>query len=337
MTFRIQEIDPAQYDEWDAFVNSSPQGTIYHLSGWKRIVDEASLGEMRLLGCFEQQRLVGGCSFTEKVQMGYRAALNALTMQYAGFLLPACESTKVSDIFSREHAIISSFVRFLTEHYHQIHLFNAPRLKDMRPLISSRWKVSPCYTYIIDLGDEERLWSAMEGSVRRSVRKAEREGFEIRNGVDSRQMAEILERTFARQGLPGLLNESLVQAICSSTELYNRRFALSAWKGKENMVSAIVSFMDNHTAYYSLAATRSESLNTGVHSLLIWQLLKRLGGKVRRFDFLGANVPSIARFKEGFNPKLETYFSVEKWTSMMFRYIKTSAKKWRQIKMYFRI
>jgi hypothetical protein len=335
MALQVQEISPTHYEEWDAFVSTSLQGTVYHLSAWKRAMAGSSSGTMRLLGCFEGERLVGGCTLTEKRQLGYRAALNALTTHYAGFLLPPCESTKVSDVFSREHSILSTFAEFFTRHYHQIHLFNSPGLRDMRLFIGAGWKVSPCYTYVMELGDEERLWEALEGSVRRSIRKAEQERFEIRTSADAGQMVEIVSATFARRALHGLLAEPLVRALCVGSELTPHRFALSAWTGQGTMASAIVALLDSRSAYYALAATRAEYLNSGVHSLLIWELLKHLGKKVRRFDFLGANIPSIARFKEGFNPKLETYFSVEKWTSIVFRCLKLAVRKWRRMKADF--
>jgi hypothetical protein len=335
MALRIHEISPSQYDEWDAFVAASLQGTVYHLSAWKRVMDGATSATMRLFGCFDGERLIGGCALTEKVQLGYRAALNALTTHYAGFILPPCESTKVSDVFSREHSIISAFARFLTRHYHQIYLFNPPGLKDLRPLLATGWKVSPCYTYILEIGDEERLWDALEGSVRRSIRKAEQERFELRTSVDAGQMAEIVEQTFARRSFRGVLSTLLVRALCESPELAPYRFTLSAWSGQSTMASAIVALLDNRSAYYALAATRSDYLNSGVHSLLIWELLKHLGKKVRRFDFVGANIPSIARFKEGFNPRLETYFSVEKWTSSLFHCLKTAMRNWRKMKNSF--
>ena len=43
----ICELRPGEEDEWDQFVQSSPAGSFYHLTGWKTIVE-------RILGhrCF---------------------------------------------------------------------------------------------------------------------------------------------------------------------------------------------------------------------------------------------------------------------------------------------
>jgi lipid II:glycine glycyltransferase (peptidoglycan interpeptide bridge formation enzyme) len=299
------------------------------------VIESGKQGNMRIWGCFEREDLVGGCTLTEKLQLGYKAGLNALTTHYGGFILPTSESTKLSDIFSKEHSIISALIGFLEKRYHQIHLFNSPHLKDIRPFKAAGWKVSPNYTYIIKLGDNEKIWKDMEGSVRRIIRKAERESFSIRDGVDIAQMVEIMQDTFGKQGYPTLLGRPLISSICSAGELNEHRYALSAWQGDNNMISAIVGFIYKDRMYYALAGTRRKYLNTGAHSWLIWNLIKRLGGKCNEFDFLGANIPSIARFKEGFNPHLETYFSVEKWTSLMFYCMKKSLRSLRRIRRQF--
>jgi len=38
--WRIKRLDPSEYARWDAFVEHSPKGTFFHLTGWKRAIDE---------------------------------------------------------------------------------------------------------------------------------------------------------------------------------------------------------------------------------------------------------------------------------------------------------
>ena len=38
--YRIRSLQPEDAERWDAFVEAAPDGTFYHLSGWKRIFEE---------------------------------------------------------------------------------------------------------------------------------------------------------------------------------------------------------------------------------------------------------------------------------------------------------
>ena len=323
----VKEIEDT--GEWDAFVKESPQGSLFTTSAWKEILERGSGFKQRLYGAFREGRLEGGVFLTEKRQLGYPAALNSLLSPQLGFLLPTTSTTKISDQLSREHEILGEIIRFLEKKYSQIDLNNAPNLNDVRPFILHGWKPSPRYTYYLDLSDLGTLWSGFDGSVRRAIRKAERS--ELETGVmecDPHEVYSLLKKTLEKHGGKNPIRESLVREILSSEELEGKRTTIGARSPSGTLVSVVTAVWDWNRAYYLIAASHPKYLGTGVNSLLIWELANRLSeASVYELDFIGANIPTVARFKENFNPRLVTYYHVETWPSPVFKIIKKTGQR----------
>ncbi len=327
--YQVHSVQERHYRLWDDFVAASPQGCFYHTSCWKQIIDTGTEYTMRLYGCFLGGTLVGGCTLTEKVQLGRHAAVNALTTPYAGFLLLPASGTKISDQTSHEHAILSALSRFLEARFHQITLYNSPGLADVRPLTQSGWSAVPCYTYVLDISEPRRVWERMDGSVRQAIRKAVKQQFHVGTSTDVDSFYSLLDKTLGRRRLPNLIPRRLLDTLMHTDSLKDRRFFLTAQPKSGGLASGILVLWDQTTAYYALAATDPALYGSGIHSLLIWELIQRLSPVVGILDFVGANIPSIARFKEGFNPQLKTHYCVEKWRSLLLKWSKRLVRRLR--------
>lgn len=327
--YQVHSIQERHYRLWDDFVAASPQGCFYHTSCWKQIIDAGTPYTMRLYGCFLGGTLVGGCALTEKVQLGRITAVNALTTPYAGFVLPPPSGTKISNQTSHEHAILSVLIRFLETRFHQITLYNSPGLADVRPLTQSGWSVYPCYTYVLDIREPAKVWDGMDGSVRQAIRKAVKQQFLIGTSTDVESFYGLLDKTLGRRRLPNLIPRRLLDTVMHAQSLKDHRLLLTVQPKSGGLASGILALWDRTTAYYALAATDPALYETGVHSLLIWEMIQRLSPVVGALDFIGANIPSIARFKEGFNPQLKTHYCVEKWRSLLLKWSKRLVRRLR--------
>jgi hypothetical protein len=38
-SYEIKGLEPSGYSRWDEFVNHAPDGTFYHLSGWRKLIE----------------------------------------------------------------------------------------------------------------------------------------------------------------------------------------------------------------------------------------------------------------------------------------------------------
>jgi hypothetical protein len=260
--------------------------------------------------------------------VGNLAALNALLSPYLGFLLPPTEATKISDQISREHEVLTRLLSFLQKRYSQIDLINSPGLSDMRPFMENHWKTTPRYTYFLDISNLTDLWDRLDGSVRRAVKKAQQGDMNI--GVmpcSAKEIFTLLNMSLGKKGNKNPIPRSLVEEIVTSEEIKDQRVMIGARTPKGELVSVIICVWDSRRAYYLIAATDSRYLSSGIHPLLIWEIAGYLTTiPITKLDFIGGNIPSIAHFKETFNPRLITHYRTEKWPSFIFKIMKKTGQ-----------
>lgn len=326
---QVTEIDLASpgKEEWDSFVEQAPAGTIFHSSKWLALYNALNIPgqQQRVICCREQSegKIIGGCTFLEKHRYGFRLAVNAIATQYAGFLLPPPTAEKLSATLTMQRLIFSALAQYLCQRFHQVWLFNAPGITDLRPLQQSRWLVSPAYTYFINTERLESFWEQIDGSIRRQIKKGEKSGFKLTDNFQASEFLGLLTESFRRHRATNPIPAEFVIQLLQSPALQENRLLIGAEDNAGQLASGIVVLYDRRRAYYVLAATRSDALGSGVHSWLIWELFQQLNRRgIFQFDFLGANIPSIARFKEKFNPQLVTYYCTIYWGSLLLRGLK---------------
>lgn len=312
--YTIRPVEIHEWDTWDELVRSSPGGTLYHTSSWKRLVDEAYAPAFgSLVGIFTRDRLVGGCAFLDRSRMGLQTAVTPLMAAYSGFFLEESSSEKLSDQVSKQAELFAELAGFLgaTYSYENFHL--SPATLDGRPLAAQGYSLTPRYTYELNLSlPAQDLWLRMDGHVRRQVKKAERADLEITGTLPLDQAYELFKGTFGKRGQECPVPEKLFYSVVAGHAIADQRQHYCALLAGE-LVSFITLLRHERQFYYAVSSTAEHALSTGVSSLLIWEILQEHAGHGNGvLDFVGANIQTIARFKEGFNPELRLYLQVER-------------------------
>ena len=150
--FDVAELTPGDLAQWDALVDHSVHGTIFHKSGWLDACARSLGKKVKIFGCFQNGQLVGGCSlFLEKKWGLFTSAIpRVYTAPYGGFVLSSPPSTSVhkKESFSRD--IIESLLQAIEkEHFIYISIQNSPEFLDIRPFTWNGWKSSVSYAYYI--------------------------------------------------------------------------------------------------------------------------------------------------------------------------------------------
>jgi hypothetical protein len=87
---------------------------------------------------------------------------------------------------------------------------------------------------------------------------------------------------------------------------YAMSFAVTAVETREIEAAATI-LTDRREAFYWVVGSRPGPAMT----VLIGKMLPLLAEKgFARFDFMGANTPSVAEFKRKLGPRLETYYGI---------------------------
>jgi len=161
-------------------------------------------------------------------------------------------------------------------------------------------------TYVLDLKrDEAALWANLTNKCRNTVRKGQRNGYEIRREVGEDWIApffEMAEEVFANWGITPPYDPPLLEAIASELGACGQLWIYSAWReGRRDAVS--VFFRDDRRLYYWAAASFDAAKNLGPNNVLVWEVIKaaREAG-LEELDFISSS-GSAGRFKKNFGPQ----------------------------------
>ncbi|MGI8908630.1 MAG: GNAT family N-acetyltransferase [Candidatus Sumerlaeaceae bacterium] len=313
MPVECRQLESTELPEWDALVLDSPQGTVYHTAAYKAAIDgRYQDGKLVFVGAFTAGKLVGGCVALERTRMRQRTAVTPLLTPYVGFFLRHHVDEKLSGQISNDAEVLTALTRWMCERYSYQLIVNAPELQDVRLLQAAGYTVSPRFTYEMDLQfPAAEQWLRLEGHVRRHIKKAEKAAFVISSAPPGADAFSIFAETFRKHGENCPVAESFFLEIVEGEALQPYRKHLTATKDGK-LISFITALHFKEVAYYAVASTLPDHLQSGVSSLMIWRLAEMLRKDgIKKLDLVGANIPSIARFKEGFDPILRTFYQAE--------------------------
>lgn len=268
----VRSFEPDLAARWDRFVCGHPGGTLFHLTGWKRVLERNFFYEPRYLYA-ERNETISGVApvfFISNWVMG-RCLLSLPFAAYGGICASDPESEQALLRHLRELAA-SERVDFL-------------ELRSRNGELSPGFSSNPRYaTFSAPLDpDHEANLKRLPRDTRYMIRKAEKAGLRARNGMD--QLGEfyrLLALSYQRLGtpvFPRTLFESLAQEFPDRTDL------LVVYSG-DKPVSGVFSFFFRDTVlpYYAGAAPEAPSL--AANNFMYAELMKQAAASgYRRFDF----------------------------------------------------
>jgi hypothetical protein len=169
---------------------------------------------------------------------------------------------------------------------------------------------APYGTYIIDLHQsEDKLWSGLNTSHRRNIRRALDSGVAVKNGLDQLKIVyQLVRETFKRSSIPFMGYESFSRMVESLGE-YIRIFV--AEHNGEVQGCTVVPF-SQHRAYYVYGGSCPQPV-PGANNLLHWHAIQEFKGLgVKHYDFVGTRInpekgskqEGIMTFKKRFGAEL---------------------------------
>jgi hypothetical protein len=305
-TFDVAELTPDHYAEWDALVDQSIYGTVFHKSGWLNACSRALGKKIKMFGCFRENQLTGGCSLFIEKKWGLVTSANSscATTPYGGVILspPPSPSVHKQETFSRE--IISALIKAIEkEQFMYVTIQNSPAFLDVRPFTWNGWKSSVSYTYYIDLN--HYLETHLDSSAKRYIRKAEKAGIVIELCSDISRYYDLYCEAYTRKNLEPPAPRSLF------TELYSfirdtrcgEMFAARTPEGEIAIAEIVV--WDTRQAFSWTAGSDARYVNSGASTLIMNDYLKRLKERgLPKINIMMANVPQLSSFATSFNPTL---------------------------------
>lgn len=319
-----REIKEDEVDSWDRLVHESGQGSLFSTSLWMDVLNMYPGGKARILGIFSSDEIIGGILLYERKKAFLNIMAYPPLTPFTSIILKQATSSRFSKIEGSQKKIIHAISGCLSK-YNFAALQLHPSIKDIRPLLWMGWRSSAAYTYEIDLSDIGQLWSRIGKDAKYEISKAESSGIEIAEDGDIEEFLVLYEKTFSKQNLNAPLNLEFIKKMYKFLKSKNRCRLYVAYKENAALSAALVVW-DGKKAYYLLAASEPDS-KLGTNYMLLWHIIKHIPENLKALDFVGANIPNIAKFKREFATNLVNYHIVEKYSSFFVRILHNLYRK----------
>ncbi len=303
---KIAEISLQDESHFDGLARS--HGSIFNTVQWTDIFR----GKIQRHGIYDKGGgLIGGFVLYKESMFGLSVYRDPpFTPAIGPFLRMDAENpVSVMDTWKEAVSAMAGFVDSLP--YALVSLSLNPSLSDVQPFLWKKFKVSPCYTYIIDLTmPDGEIWKRMSNERRKNINKGRSDGLAVREIADYRIIRPLLLETFSRQGKT--IDETLLDRILLEFANGDNSFAYGTYDGDRIMACSFC-IHDAKTAYYLLGGHGSEGAHNGAGTMAMWESIlhaKHIG--LSGFDFEGSMISGIERYFRGFGGRLAPYYRINK-------------------------
>ncbi len=309
-------LEEGDFHLWDGFVDSLECGSIFNKSVFlKRIAEVLNLNFAIVVYLNESEEIAGGFAFCYKKKYGVKYIYFTPLAQYNFILIKDRETIYLSKKQSHHYKILSLILNFLEKEYFIIKFSFNINYKDIRPYIWKGYETNINYTFTKKITDTDKIYKEFDYALRKQIKKGEKLNYKIdseNNEINIKILHKLNAATYKRQNLIfklsykqfyNLINGLFINELAKIYTIYY----------EEKPISSTLLFIEKNKAYHMLIGTEKSSYNLGLNQVLMIEVFKDLvKNGINEFDFMGANVESIANYKAQFSFELKPFYSALK-------------------------
>jgi hypothetical protein len=303
---KILNLPAEDYLKFNELTNS--YGTVFNTIEWTSIFGN----NLSRYGIYDKgNMLIGGFVLYSEKKFGLSVYRNPpYTPNIGPFLkIDASNPVSILDLWKKTLSLLSDFLEKLP--YSIISYALDKNIIDMQPFIWKKFKVSPRYTYLLDLGKSvDNIWKSMSNERRKNINKALKDGLYTSKIANREIIKNLVCKTFARQKKP--INEIYLNRILFDFANSDNSFAFATFQN-ESPIACSFCIHDSKTAYYLLGGYDNENSHHGAGTLSMWEAIKHSQNiGLERFDFEGSMIPRVETYFRGFGGRLTPYYQINK-------------------------
>ncbi|RME45644.1 MAG: GNAT family N-acetyltransferase [Chloroflexi bacterium] len=332
MMLELRRLADSEFQSWDQTVARFADGTVFHTYDWMVTIERLFGIEKLLLGVFRDGQMVGvfpAFRARKGILRVLASPLGGWATYYGGPLVDiSLQNTVLTafDVLLRRERIDYTEIRY-------------PHLSAVQALGKQGYHVEEKQTYVLALDRPiDQLWEGLKSTCRRAVRKAQRSGVEVIE-PDRKDFLEdyyeLAKDTYRKSNRLPPLSAQQLGIVWDTLKDKDRMKVLLARHAGRTIAGAIFLLFEDKAYYWDGAAYRA-GLSMRPNNLIHWTLIEWAASHdYRTYDMLGANMPSIARFKETFGCQLRPFCYAYKslsWRATlgraMYRRVMPSLRAW---------
>ncbi|HZP63076.1 MAG TPA: GNAT family N-acetyltransferase [Terriglobales bacterium] len=289
----LRYLRPDELSVWDAFVDKSPQGSVFSRSWWLHAIG----GRVRILAYFVGGQLLAGMPLYFDRRYGLEVCTMPKLTQTLGPIMAPVNGRHVNAAWE-EMEILSTFAKSLSQYSIVFQAFH-PSLQNWCPFYWNGFTQTSRATHIIDLSCIDKVWSGMAHRTRRGVRNAERSGVKVTT-CDPDQAWAAEQKTFALQGMKVPHTVDYLRGLYDAAKAHNGGECFAAVDAQRRVHAASFMVWDQNRCYAITMGGDPELRGRGSTSLLVWHMLQFAAGKSPIFDFTGSMLQPVELFLRSF-------------------------------------
>ena len=291
-----RHLEPAEYALWDELVQNSPQGSVFCHSSWLEAV-----GQFRILGYFEEGKLIAGIPLYFERRFGVRICTLPRLTPTLGIVIRELPGN-ANKLAARHQAIVRAIAKELSE-YRLFFQAMHPSLTDWLPFYWEGFRQTTRYTYVIDdLTDLNKVWNEMNGNTRNHITKAEKAGIRVMPcGIDDVYKCEY--ESHLKRGTTPRHSQDVLRRIHDAAFQHSAGSCSAAYDRDGQVLAAFFLAWDNNRTYQLVGGNSTLGRNSSAGFAVIWQEIQSAAKRSRVYDFSGSMMEGVSRFNKGFGTK----------------------------------
>lgn len=180
-------------------------------------------------------------------------------------------------------------------------------------------------SFVLDLSEgEEKILAGLSADYRNNKIKKAKSNLEFSKELDTDSFFKLNQLSFSNQSksypVPEMIFKRIIEGM--TTRACAQLFGVRDSQGRWHAGACVV--WDESSVYYHSAGTDPELRSSGGGILLVWELIRWAiqHHPEKQFDFLGSNIPAIARVWKNFGARPKEYAMVEHSPSPVFRFLR---------------
>ncbi|HMK45448.1 MAG TPA: GNAT family N-acetyltransferase [Methanocella sp.] len=303
-------IPEKDFESYDALVDESMEGTLFHKSWWFKIFTDSegiNADSFEIFGAYNNGIVMAGFPIPYKKKLGQRWIINPRLTPYSGTVFKPGGSQKYHTENSFRKDANTNFAKIIRPFGTCLYYpFNVSSM-DLQPFLWSDYCPKIHYTYILKIDSLDSVWSNIARKRRNDIKSSMKNGFQVTTG-DIRTFTRLNDCTMKRQG-HGRISSHMWEKIYAVCKRKDCAEIFTTFIGDDALASLLLVW-DNKRSYYIGGGIDGNS--RGGMPLLIWEAIKytreHLG--LNEFDFEGSSVPGIEFFFRNFGGELRPFFGI---------------------------
>ncbi|MDG5761821.1 GNAT family N-acetyltransferase [Natronococcus sp. A-GB1] len=320
MSFSVERC--ADGDEWNELLDRMTAASVFHRSSVLNVLADHSAGTVHRLVGYKGREPIGVFPVFELAKAGVTAAFSPpprLGVPFQGPVLFDQNGLKQRKRERRNRRFIDACLEWIDDAFapRYVRVCTTPGYEDVRPFEWASYTATPRYTYTIDLTpDPDAIKRSFSRTPRKNIESNDAD-LEITNG-SAEEIRFIHDQIRSRYETQGKRYTVPLEFLLDLREATPPR-TVRTYVGRidDEPTAGLITLEDENTVYFSEGGGKPDA-DVSCNDHLHWRVIRDAKARrLSRYDLQGANVPRICEYKAKFNPRLRSYYELERGTPLM--------------------